>query len=311
MSKLFNIQTEDGLTLVARLFAPTQKVRAGVIVNSATAVKQGYYAKFADYLAAHGFLVITYDYRGIGESAIDNPRDKRLTMQAWGERDLNTMIAWATGQYPKLDWHCIGHSVGGQIIGLAANNAVFKSVYCVSSQSGYWQHWERFDKLKMLLNWYALIPGVSRLLGKVPGAFLGGEQLPEGIARQWAYWGRHQDYIVDEQGSPIREGFERVYCPMKFILIEDDLDFAPPKAVAALKQFYANADSLLFRISPQEAGAKEIGHFGFFKKEYRDSLWQDALNWLQHHSSVGSHKLKTNKDERSASLTGSECSMSA
>jgi len=283
MNKHIEIQTPDGLTLAASIFSPGQKAKAGVIVNSATAVKQGYYANFARYLSEQGFLVITYDYRGIGQSAISNPRDNRLTMQAWGEHDLAAVIDWATTHYQGLDWHCVGHSVGGQILGLAANNTIFKSVYCVSSQSGYWRLWESFRKVKMLLMWYAVIPGLSRLLGKVPGVLLGGEQLPEGIARQWAYWGRHKDYIVDAQGTPIREGFARVQCPMKFILIEDDLDFAPPKAVRELRHFYANADSLIAVINLDKVGGKEIGHFGFFKRQHQEPLWQDALHWLHSH----------------------------
>jgi predicted alpha/beta hydrolase len=284
MIKHINICTQDGLTLAATLYLPEQKAKAGVILNSATAVKQGYYKHFARYLAEHDFLVITYDYRGIGDSAINNPRDRRLTMQAWGELDLMAIIDWGTIHFPDLSWHCIGHSVGGQILGLAANNHIFKSAYCVSSQSGYWQLWESFAKVKMLLMWYAVIPGLSRLLGKVPGTLLGGEQLPEGIARQWAYWGRHEDYIVDAHGSPIREGFERIFCPMKFLLIEDDLDFAPPKAVKALRQFYCNADSLIEQIKPVEVDGKALGHFGFFKKRYQGSLWNDALQWLRSHS---------------------------
>jgi predicted alpha/beta hydrolase len=40
-----------------------------VLIAPATAVPQGYYAKFARYLAAtQGFRVVTLDYRGIGRS---------------------------------------------------------------------------------------------------------------------------------------------------------------------------------------------------------------------------------------------------
>lgn len=280
MTKQIELITQDKLTLAATLFIPTGRIKAGVILNSATAVKQGYYENFARYLMAQDYLVITYDYRGIGRSAIANPRDKRLTMQAWGEHDLATVIDWATTHYQGIDWHCIGHSVGGQIIGLADNNTRLKSVYCVSAQSGYWKNWEAAGQPKMLLMWYAVIPGLSALLGQIPGALLGGEPLPEGIARQWAYWGRNEDYIVEKKGKPIRDGFARIKCAMKFLLIEDDLEFAPPKAVAALKQFYANADAQITRINPKQFGEKPIGHFGFFKKQYRETLWQDALQWL-------------------------------
>jgi predicted alpha/beta hydrolase len=39
-----------------------------VIINSATSVRCRYYSRFASFLFGEGFDVITYDYRGIGES---------------------------------------------------------------------------------------------------------------------------------------------------------------------------------------------------------------------------------------------------
>ncbi|EGA68986.1 alpha/beta hydrolase superfamily protein [Vibrio sinaloensis DSM 21326] len=277
------IETGDGLTISASLFIPQSEPKGGVIINSATAVRQDYYAKFAEFLRGNGYLVVTYDYRGIGRSSIKNSRDKRLTMSAWGEKDLSAVIHWASRHAPQLDWHCVGHSVGGQIIGFADNNHSLKSVYCVSSQSGYWNHWESLSKLRMLAMWYAVVPGLARCLGKVPGIFLGGESLPEGVARQWAYWGRDVNYIVDEGGTPIRTGFARMECNMKFLLIDDDLDFAPPKAVAALRSFYANANSQLEVVKAAQVGSK-IGHFGFFRSKHEASLWPKALEWIDAHA---------------------------
>jgi predicted alpha/beta hydrolase len=201
-------------------------------------------------------------------------------MQAWGEFDLAAVVDWIRSDYDHLDWHCVGHSVGGQIIGLAENNTYFKSVYCVSAQSGYWKHWESFGKPRMFAMWYAVVPGLSRMLGKVPGMFLGGESLPEGVARQWAYWGRNKHYIVDKKGQPIREGFSRLTCDMKFLLIDDDKDFAPSEAVRALERYYDNANSNVEVVKAKEHGEKAIGHFGFFRKNYRESLWPDVVAWM-------------------------------
>jgi predicted alpha/beta hydrolase len=32
---------------------------------------------------------------------------------------------------------------------------------------------------------------------------------------------------------------------------------------------------------PHEVGAKAIGHFGFFRERFRDSLWREAADWLE------------------------------
>lgn len=34
-------------------------------------------------------------------------------------------------------------------------------------------------------------------------------------------------------------------------------------------------------ISPNDIGAKKIGHMGFFRAEHRDALWRGAAEWLQ------------------------------
>lgn len=302
INKEVKLETKDGLFLLATVYSPTTPARAGVVINSATAVRQGYYQKFAQFLADNGFQVVTYDYRGIGGSAINNSRDKRLTMENWGSQDLASIINWVSHHYPELDWHCIGHSVGGQILGLAPNNTVFNSVYCVSAQSGYWAHWLGESKARMFAMWYAVVPALSTLFGKVPGLFLGGESLPEHIAKQWAYWGRHPDYIVDKQKRPMRDGFQQMHCEMKFMLVDDDLDFAPPAAVRSLASFYSNAKVDIEVIDTHSLGSK-LGHFGFFRDKHKSSLWVGALEWLQAHSSDNvQHSRHPNSNIERASL---------
>ena len=119
MTQSIQIYCKDNIKLSATLYQPQGQAKAGIIINSATAVKQSYYANFAQYLSQQGFLVVTYDYRGIGLSKLGEGLDNVFTMQQWGEYDLAAVIDWSTEQYPQLKWHCLGHSVGGQIIGFA------------------------------------------------------------------------------------------------------------------------------------------------------------------------------------------------
>ena len=41
--------------------------------------------------------------------------------------------------------------------------------------------------------------------------------------------------------------------------------------------------SELKRVVPREVGAERIGHFGFFREQFRDTLWRDAADWLEGH----------------------------
>lgn len=43
---------------------------------------------------------------------------------------------------------------------------------------------------------------------------------------------------------------------------------------------YDQASVELRRIAPEQIGAKRIGHFGFFRSEFQDSLWHQAVAWF-------------------------------
>jgi predicted alpha/beta hydrolase len=58
----------DGYLLGATLFLPRGAKSHAVLINSATAVPRKIYKGFAGYLARRGCAVLTYDYRGIGDS---------------------------------------------------------------------------------------------------------------------------------------------------------------------------------------------------------------------------------------------------
>ena len=60
--------------------------RPVVIINAATSLRCRYYSRFADYLYTNGLDVITYDYRGIGESRSGSPFD------ALSEREIQIAL---------------------------------------------------------------------------------------------------------------------------------------------------------------------------------------------------------------------------
>jgi predicted alpha/beta hydrolase len=51
--------------------------------------------------------------------------------------------------------------------------------------------------------------------------------------------------------------------------------------VEALARLYPNARWETRRIAPREVGVGSIGHFGFFRERFRDSLWREAADWLE------------------------------
>ncbi len=240
----------------------------------ATGVPQSYYAKFAAYLAERGFAVLTFDYRGIARS-----RDGDIRKMAARMRDWALLDAAAAFQHLSKDVLIVGHSFGGQALGLLPELGRIRSALIVGSQSGYWRNWPPLGKLWMWPTTHFGLDGVTRLFGYFPGSRLGfGEDLPPGVAKEWAAWCRHPRYLVGALG--VDDTYAKVRAPVRAYAISDDA-FAPLPAVEALGRLYPNARWETRRVAPRELGVDAIGHFGFFRERFRDSLWREAADWLE------------------------------
>ncbi len=113
-SSPLELETGDGLLLGATHWWPNGPSRGVVLVAPATGVPHRFYRHFASHIAGHGFEVVAWDWRGIGASRTAlGHRDARLTMRAWGERDLEAAIAWADRRARGQRVALVGHSFGG------------------------------------------------------------------------------------------------------------------------------------------------------------------------------------------------------
>jgi predicted alpha/beta hydrolase len=78
----------------------------------------------------------------------------------------------------------------------------------------------------------------------------------------------------------VDDAYARVRSPLRAYAITDD-PFAPLGAVQALAALYPNAPWETRQVAPSELGVKSIGHFGFFRERFRDSLWRETADWLE------------------------------
>jgi predicted alpha/beta hydrolase len=271
----------DGYRLGATLFRPPRESERAALVLPATGVPQSYYAKFAAYLAARGFAVLTFDYRGIGRSLHAPVREVQARMRDWGLLDAAAAFSFLEREFAPARLAAIGHSFGGQALGLLPRPERIAAALTVGSQSGYWKHWPALGRAWMWPATHIGLPMVPRLLGHFPGSRLGfGEDLPRGVAIEWARWCRHPRYLVGALG--VEREYARLSAPMRLYAISDDA-FAPPRAVDALLELYPKARGEVRRLSPRDINARRIGHFGFFREPFRDTLWREAADWLEAH----------------------------
>jgi len=269
----------DGYRLAGTLYRPRTPNRRAVLFQAASGVKQEYYGKFAAYLAARGFAALTFDYRGIGRSRPAKLRGFKARMRDWAEKDIGGALDYLARATHGARIIGIGHSFGGQAFGIVPGNERYVAVMTVGAQSGHWKHWRGSAKVGMWFLTHVLLPGVSRLNGYFPARLFGqGEDLPGGVALEWASWCRHPGYIVGALGA--QEAYARFAAPIRAYSITDDR-YAPLKAVEAFLEFYPNAVRNVERVDPAQAGGGPIGHFGFFRERFKDTLWKEAAEWMQ------------------------------
>ena len=274
------VDSVDGHPLAATVYEPLRHPIAAVQISSATGVPQRYYRPYAEFLASQGFAVLTYDYRGIGGSRFHGAHPGQLTMHNWGARDYASILQYLHQRYTHLPLLAVGHSVGGQLLGLAPNNHLLTAAIGIAAQSGYWGHWPLRLRPRMIALWYLGIPALLALKGKIPAGIMG-DELPAGVAREWARWCRHPDFITNDRGEPLRQHFEGYRGRLRLYAIADDALYAPPAAVTALAAMYRNADVEVRSLRPSDYGLSRIEHFGFFRGTMPKAAWQHTADWLR------------------------------
>ena len=141
-SESLRVSAADGFALAASWFGPIEPERV-VLVVPATGVRRRLYDAFGRFLAERGFGTLTWDWRGTGGSRPARLQAFEGSMRDWAERDLAGAISWATERFPSARLYGVGHSFGGQAVGLASNARRLRGLVTVAAQSGYWGHWPR------------------------------------------------------------------------------------------------------------------------------------------------------------------------
>lgn len=245
--------------------------RHWLLIASAMGVKRRYYDAFARFMAELEMNVLTFDYRGIGDSRPRSLRGFDGSMLDWGKLDVAAAIDFIKRQQP-ITLAYLGHSAGGQIAGLAPNVDRVDRFVFTSSQSGYWRLWPGVSKLGLGALWLAM-PLISRVVGYFPSKLLGlgSEELPRNVATEWARFGRHREYLFAyADAAP----YARITAPILAFSFRDDR-YAPRAAVEALLAKYSSA-----RITHKHIEQRGLGHFDLFRKGKADALWTEIAAWL-------------------------------
>ena len=269
------LPVEGAAPLALRVYAPSADVVASVVIGGAMGVRQSFYEDFATWLAGQGYQVTTFDYRGHGDSLRGPMREVRANLTDWA-RDYEAVIAHAKALQPGRPLFLLGHSLGAQLPGLLRAPQQVDGLLSIAAGSGYWRDNAPRLRRVVLYFWHVLVPLATRLCGYFPGRRLRKVgDLPAGVVLQWRRWCLHPQYSVGAEGESAARSYAAVRFPVRALSMSDD-ELMTWRGTHNLVNLYANAPRSVERVAPQDVQARRIGHFGFFRTQFAQSLWPRA-----------------------------------
>jgi predicted alpha/beta hydrolase len=270
------IPTPDGFPLAGTLFEGAGNEPL-VLISGATAVPRGFYAAFAKALVEAGArAALVYDYRGVGGSRRPGDWKRRIDYKDWALVDMPAAAAALDAVEPGHAMVGLGQSYGGQALGLCGIADRFRRYGMVATMTGY--HRLLDDRTVWARMNLVGVP-VSLLFRDTPHWLGIGEPMPSSCFRDWARWCRYPDYFFGDPDVPETERFASVTTPILAIGLTDD-PWANPRAVAAFMKHYENAPVEIRWLSPEDGGRQHIGHLGFFRSRFAETLWPPFIAWL-------------------------------
>ena len=265
----------DGYPLIGTLYTPEHGIKANIVLCSATGVPQAFYRRFAEYATQFGYQVLTFDYRGVAQSAPKRLKGFKMSYLDWGTLDLAAAIDFLV-QDP-IPLFMVGHSYGGQALGLAPNHAKVTAMYCFGTGAGWHGYMPFKEKMKVQVIWNIIFPPMVAVTGYLPWSKLNmGADLPIGVYQQWRKWCKNPTYFfADPEQHALIAQYAQVKTPIYAVSALDD-DWALPNSRHAFMQHYSNAPMQFINISASDYGLKEIGHMGYFRKG-AEKIWDEIL----------------------------------
>ena len=271
------VPTSDGLSLRGRIYDSEGPPRFVLLVLGGIGVPQRAFRHLGAWCAPRGVRVVTVDYRGIGESPRDALALQSASLTTWASVDAVGALRFVENSWPGCPIVLLGHSFGGQTLGFSDEFRRLRAAVLVASQFGEARHWDGIERLKVLAYWNLILPSAASLFRVVPGWTGIGEDIPSGVAREWAEWGRTRDWLL-----PHVAGAEARYAafarPLRAYAISDDR-IAPPRAVSALLRQFRSASIERIDLTPTDLGLQSLGHVGLFRPGPSERIWQDIIDF--------------------------------
>lgn len=283
-SQRIEVMTTDGMRLSAHLYGISGEP---ILLAGGLGIPQKYYSRFSTWLSQKGYLVMTFDLRGMHESRTTSGpqsiRHVQTDFLMWARLDFRACVEWLAKHTDQEQVTLIGHSLGMQHL-LWSDEKTQTSVkrcIAVTSGTGFWKDWAPTSRRMAPLLFNLLIPVLTRLFGYFPGARLGmvGD-LPKGVALQWVKWCCNPQFAIGAEGHELLNHCLTVRCPIDAYAFIDDKAISE-KCVRQQLELTPKSRTQLRVLNPMVFGMNSIGHVGAFGKQATEALWHEITQSLR------------------------------
>ena len=267
----------DGWKLVGDLFRGNDP-KVAILISAGTGFPRRFYRHVAAWTAEQGAVVLTYDYRGIGDSGSENLATSGIEYPDWGRFDMAAALDVLNKAAPGLPVAHVGHSVGGQFVGFMPNHDRIERNAFVCVGTGYWGlHKPMFWPLELYFWWVMGSVSLQRQ-GYFKPQGLKWEAIPPEVFRTWRRWSSRRRYLLPD----LEEGcwphqFDKVTTPICSWVFSDD-HIATDRASRDVLSWFSAAPASVVHRRPADYGLRGIGHSSAFSRG-REAIWQELWEW--------------------------------
>lgn len=275
-----DIQYKDGSRSKFSIFNSQNKNALLFILLPAMGTRASYYEPFAIKLNESGYNVITFDWRGAGNSSIRASRNVDFGYKELIE-DFKESVEMINLKFSENKKILIGHSLGGQIGSLFISRYpdIFNGLILIASSSVYYKGWSGFNAFKVKLDGLIFYP-ISKVVGYFPGKLIGfGGNEARSIMKDWSENALTGNYENIDKDYNYEDSLKRLSIPVLTISIKEDF-LASKKAVENLYQKFNNQTIVShFHINEDDSGIRPLNHFSWVKKP--DFIISLIENWMR------------------------------
>ena len=276
MHEKLKIRTKDCRTISITSFAAATANGKNLIIAPAVEVVQKDYEKFAVHFQRLGYNVVTFDYRGIGDSAPLFLKGFDAGLQQWAVQDIDAVIRFVRSAFPGNEIIFIGHGIGGELIGLAQASQYINKLALVSSSLSCKKYWSWRGQLKI-----TVLKTAARLANKWFGYFPGTRfgmrrDLPKGVMNELTEWCDNPNGLFDVYPE---NNYRKLEVPLFAFSFANDW-MTPDRSVRKLLGYFSSASITWYHIHPKELGLNGKKNYCFFETQLQTSTWVMLQQWL-------------------------------